>query len=179
MVTGHVFNMQIGDCKLAQWLFLNKLADSDSCRKAMDVRVFDRHWRDILAMIEKLWSSARNKRRHETVLEVDKAEVVAGEALLAALDHVEDAVDGARRRLVVAQDHVHVEDGDVLRRVRNRIFEVASWMDNIGTFICTRRRHVLEVLRDPVSALAVANWYYRLVHQPSSLSPKKPQKVAV
>ena len=49
-------------------------------------------------------------------VEVDEAEIVAGEALLAALDHVEDPVDGARRRLVVAQDHVHVEDGDVLRR---------------------------------------------------------------
>ena len=47
-------------------------------------------------------------------VEVDEAEVVPGEQLLAALDDVKHLVDGPRGRLVVPQDHVDVEDGDVL-----------------------------------------------------------------
>ena len=66
--------IKIGDNKLAQWNFLNKLADNDSQREAMKMRVSNRRWGDILAMIEKLWSSSRGKRRHETVLEFDEEE---------------------------------------------------------------------------------------------------------
>ena len=47
-------------------------------------------------------------------VEVDEAEVVPGEQLLAALDDVKHLVDGPRGRLVVPQDYVDVEDGDVL-----------------------------------------------------------------
>ena len=36
--------------------------------------VSDRLWEDILAMIKKLWSSSRGKRRNQTVLEVDEEE---------------------------------------------------------------------------------------------------------
>ena len=64
--------IKIGDNKLAQWNILNKLTDSDSRKEAMKMWVPDRLWKDILAMIEKLWSSSRGKRGHETVLEVDK-----------------------------------------------------------------------------------------------------------
>ena len=66
--------IKMGDCKLAQWNFLNKLANSDSRREAMKIWVSNRRWGDILAMIEKLWSSSRGKRRHETVLEFDEEE---------------------------------------------------------------------------------------------------------
>ena len=66
--------IKIGDNKLAQWNILNKLTDSDSRKEAMKMWVPDRLWKDILAMIEKLWSSSRGKRGHETVLEVDKGE---------------------------------------------------------------------------------------------------------
>ena len=47
-------------------------------------------------------------------IEVDEAQVVSGEQLLAALDDVKHLVDRPRRRLVVPQDYVDVEDGDVL-----------------------------------------------------------------
>ena len=71
--------IKIGDSRLAQWIFLNKLADGDSRRKAMEMWVSDHRWGDILAMIEKLCSSARNKRRQETILEVDDEEDEAPE----------------------------------------------------------------------------------------------------
>ena len=45
----------------------------------MKMWVSDSRWGDILAMIEKLWSSSRGKRRHETILEVDKEEDEAPE----------------------------------------------------------------------------------------------------
>ena len=41
----------MGDCKLAQWNFLNKLANSDSRREAMKIWVSNRRWGDILAII--------------------------------------------------------------------------------------------------------------------------------
>ena len=44
--------IKMGDCKLAQWNFLNKLADSDSWREAMKMWVSDRRWGDILAIIK-------------------------------------------------------------------------------------------------------------------------------
>ena len=40
----------------------------------MKMWVSDRLWEDILAMIKKLWSSSRGKRRNQTVLEVDEEE---------------------------------------------------------------------------------------------------------
>ena len=44
--------INIGDNKLAQWNFLNKLTDSDSQKKAMKMWVSDRLWEDILARIK-------------------------------------------------------------------------------------------------------------------------------
>ena len=60
--------IKIGDNKLAQWNFFNKLTDSDGGKETMKMWVLDPLWKDILAMIEKLWSSSRGKRCHETVL---------------------------------------------------------------------------------------------------------------
>ena len=46
----------------------------------MKMWVSDHPWKDILARIEKLWSSSRGKRHHETVLEVNKeADEVLGD----------------------------------------------------------------------------------------------------
>ena len=45
--------INIGDNKLAQWNFLNKLTDSDSRKEAMKMWVSDCLWEDILAMIKK------------------------------------------------------------------------------------------------------------------------------
>ena len=47
-------------------------------------------------------------------VEVDEAQVVSGEQLLPALDDVKHLVNGPRRRFVVPQDYVDVEDGDIL-----------------------------------------------------------------
>ena len=66
--------IKIGDNKLAQWNFLNKLTDSDSRKETMKMWVSDRLLKDILAMIEKLRSSSRGKRRHKPVLEVNEEE---------------------------------------------------------------------------------------------------------
>ena len=40
----------------------------------MKMWVTNRPWKDIVAMIEKLWSSSRGKQRQETILEVDEEE---------------------------------------------------------------------------------------------------------
>ena len=68
-------------------------------------------------------------------VEVDKAQVVPGEQLLAALDDVKHLVDGPRRRLVIPQDYVDVEDGDVLLvgtvlRALSKPYSSISWEIN-------------------------------------------------
>ena len=64
--------IKIGENQLAQWYFHNKMTDNHSRKEAMKMWVTNRPWKDIVAMIEKLWSSSRGKQRQETILEVDE-----------------------------------------------------------------------------------------------------------
>ena len=55
-------------------ILLNKLTDNDSQKKAMEMWVSNYSWKDILAMITKLWSSSRGSRRNEADFEIDNEE---------------------------------------------------------------------------------------------------------
>ena len=55
-------------------VLLNKLTDNDSQKKAMEMWVSNYSWKDILAMITKLWSSSSGSRRHEADFEIDNEE---------------------------------------------------------------------------------------------------------
>ena len=65
--------IKIGENQLAQWYFHNKMTDNHSRKEAMKMWV-STPLKDILAMLEKLWSRSRGKQCHETVLKVNKEE---------------------------------------------------------------------------------------------------------